>query len=146
SHIPPPPADFDLAAYLPPELTGPGGPCSRVTLRPVKLLMPSLSPGQLLVDALGLPEVGVVSRAAGDTTLREARQVASDGGADEPPTPPPVGWTLVGHFLAAALARLFGRGFGDDLRRAAAAGARIAFGGRKLLGFAEGHSRKPVLG
>jgi hypothetical protein len=143
--VPDLPADFSLDRYLSLTEDKYGLFCKRILLRPVQPLTSDLSPGRMALDLLGLPG-RVLSRAAGRAAIGRFSPVVGPG-LGYPPNVihdarrdrwviPPVHLTLVGHFLRADFARLFGREFLDGLRLAGAeGGGRIGIESRKLLRF-----------
>src|SRR5262245_55773209 len=96
--VPDPPSPVDLGSAY-------GRFAARVDFLPVKELTPDFSPSAMLLDLLGLP----------DTRLERPPEVGAGG-----ELPKRLRLVLVGHFLCADVARLFGCRFLDRLRTPAA--------------------------
>jgi hypothetical protein len=124
--IPDPPPDFDSGAaatrYRP--------FCAGLEWRPVKPLTPTLSPGRMLLDLLGLDEVcpsvvlGRPPLPAGSSPNAEV--LGEKAGR--------LRLVLVGHSLRADIARFFGRHFLDALKGPPGRRPRLSLHGRRLYG------------
>lgn len=116
------PDSFELAHHAKITTATYGPSCRHVVLRPVRLIEPTMSPVRLVSDLFGIPDTVAHSRREG------LRRLEGAGGPDGPPnatwqprsgqwTVPTIRVVLIGHFLTADFARLFGRAFHDDLLR-----------------------------
>jgi hypothetical protein len=128
--VPPPPAGFSLAGYLPLAPDSYGRFCDEVVFLPVKPLAADLSPALVLRDLLGLGGLTALSRLDGRGRIGQFGD-PPEGVAGKPTNVLPArrGWrvpevnvTAVGHYLPADLARVFGRDFLAGLKALKRAG------------------------
>ncbi len=100
--------------------------CSRIILRPVKVITPTLSPVQVLTDLFQLGHVHSLSRPEGDART------------DEMHSPDALNLTLIAHHWPADFFRVFGRNFFGDLTTAVVKGqASLYVEAYKLMRFRE---------
>jgi hypothetical protein len=116
--VPPLPEDFDVDQFLPRTAEAYGQFCSQIRIDEVDVLSEELSPVRLLSHLYSLGPLRAISRHEGDRLLRNPELNLDGAEWDDARRRwrlPKIELVLIGHFLTADLARIFGRQFYTDL-------------------------------